>query len=162
MLGMMMPMGAMMRAASDVDSMFEHVMRDVGEGNFNFVRDGRAMRAMRGAIGRAKVEETKRGFLISAHAPGLAAKDVHVLVTTDARGNAKLRVSAGERSMTELGLPTKYIDMSVTPKASCIDGILRIAVLKKTPEAASGAHQRDGARGDRGGRGRHGNRRRWR
>merc|ERR1712216_232775 len=70
MLGPMMPtMGAMMRAASDVDSMFEHVMRDVGEGNFNFVRDGRAMRAMRGAIGRAKVEETKRGFLISAHAP---------------------------------------------------------------------------------------------
>jgi HSP20 family molecular chaperone IbpA len=136
MLGPMMPtMGAMMRAASDVDSMFEHVMRDVGEGNFNFVRDGRAMRAMRGAIGRAKVEETKRGFLISAHAPGLAAKDVHVHVTTDARGNAKLCVSAGERSMTELGLPTKYIDMSVTPKASCIDGILRIAVLKKTSEA---------------------------
>jgi len=139
MLGPMMPMmptmGAMMRAASDVDSMFEHVMRDVGEGNFNFVRDGRAMRAMRGAIGRAKVEETKRGFLISAHAPGLAAKDVDVVVTTDARGNAKLCVSAGERSMTELGLPTKYIDMSVTPKASCIDGILRIAVLKKTSEA---------------------------
>jgi HSP20 family molecular chaperone IbpA len=34
-----------------------------------------------------------------------------------------------------VGLPNKYVDVSVAPKASCIDGVLRVAVLKKATRA---------------------------
>merc|ERR1712196_675228 len=68
-----------------------------------------------------RVEETTRGFLITVNAPG-------------ARGRATLRVRIRGREAIELGLPSKCVDVRAVPRASCIDGVLRIAVVKKSPE----------------------------
>ncbi len=83
---------------------------------------------------RPRVEETTRGFFITVNAPGARAEDVYARATTDARGRATLRVRVRGREVIELGLPSKYVDMSAVPRASCIDGVLRIAVVKKSPE----------------------------
>lgn len=124
------PAAALDAAAMMIDTMFDDVDAFVGG------RGAKRANDVEWRMERPRVEETTRGFLITARAPGLSAKDVEVRATapTDARGRATLRVEAGGRTVTELGLPTKYVDMSVTPRASCIDGVLRIAVLKKTPE----------------------------
>lgn len=111
-----------------MDAMFDDVDAFVGG------RGAKRATDVEWRMERPRVEETTRGFLITARAPGVSAKDVKVKATTDGRGRATLRVEAGGRAVTELGLPTKYVDMSVTPRASCIDGVLRIAVLKKSPE----------------------------
>jgi len=116
-------------AAAMMDAMFDDVDAFVGGG-----RGTKRANDVEWRMERPRVEETTRGFLITAKAPGVGAADVAVRATTDARGRATLRIEAGGRAVTELGLPTKYIDMSVTPRASCIDGVLRIAVLKKSPE----------------------------
>ena len=85
-------------------------------------------------LGRPRIEETSRGYLITAHAPGIGAKDVKASVTTS-RGRSTLRVEvAGGSAPLELGLPTKYVDVTTAPKASCIDGVLRVAVLKRAAE----------------------------
>ena len=81
-----------------------------------------------------RVEETTRGFLITVHAPGARAEDVRARATTDARGRATLRVRIRGREVIELGLPSARVDVNATPRASCIDGVLRIAVVKKSPE----------------------------
>ena len=81
-----------------------------------------------------RVEETTRGFLITVNAPGARAEDVHARATTDARGRATLRVRIRGREAIELGLPSKCVDVRAVPRASCIDGVLRIAVVKKSPE----------------------------
>ena len=83
---------------------------------------------------RPRVEETTRGFLITVNAPGARAEDVYARATTDARGRATLRVRVRGCEVIELGLPSKYVDVSAAPRASCIDGVLRIAVVKKSPE----------------------------
>merc|ERR1712164_14136 len=70
-----------------------------------------------------RVEETTRGFFFTVNAPGARAEDVHARATTDARGRATLRVRIRGREAIELGLPSK-----------CVDGVLRIAVVKKSPE----------------------------
>lgn len=138
MLGMMMR-GPTMYTASPmalVDALFDN--------DFAFANAGERARAMKRLnenersktkeIGRPRIEETSRGFLITAHAPGVRAGDVKASVTTK-RGHAKLRIDVeGSSSPLELGLPTKYIDITVAPKASCIDGVLRVAVLKRTAE----------------------------
>merc|ERR1712164_191798 len=81
-----------------------------------------------------RVEETTRGFLITVNAPGACAEDVRARATTDARGRATLRVRIRGREVIELGLPSACVDVNATPRASCIDGVVRIAVVKKSPE----------------------------
>merc|ERR1712159_239236 len=61
-------------------------------------------------------------------------EEVHARATTDARGQATLRVRIRGREAIELGLPSKCVDVLAVPRASCIDGVLRIAVVKKSPE----------------------------
>lgn len=107
----------------------------------------RSTHAARRVLRDVKVEETSRGYLVTAYVPGASARDVECSVDVDAKGHAKLRLRVGEEQ-TELGLPTKYVDVSVAPKASCIDGVLRVAVLKKATRAlevpvVNGANEED-------------------
>jgi len=100
----------------------------------SMVRRDRGVKNSRIELGRPRIEETSRGYLITAHAPGIAAKDVTARVTR-AGGRSTLRVEiAGGSAPLELGLPTKYVDVTTAPKASCIDGVLRVAVLKREAE----------------------------
>merc|ERR1719498_2389952 len=110
----------------------------------------RSTHAARRVLRDVKVEETSRGYLVTAYVPGANARDVECSVDVDAKGHAKLRLRVAEEQ-TELGLPTKYVDVSVAPKASCIDGVLRVAVLKKGDSGARGARRKRSER-----RGRHG------
>jgi len=124
-----------------IDALFEDVfggfptMHEYG----GTQRCGRTMRARSTTAARrllrdVKVEETSRGYLVTAYVPGASARDVECSVDIDAKGHAKLRLSVGEED-TSVGLPNKYVDVSVAPKASCIDGVLRVAVLKKATRA---------------------------
>merc|ERR1719498_190404 len=85
----------------------------------------RSTHAARRVLRDVKVEETSRGYLVTAYVPGASARDVECSVDVDAKGHAKLRLRVGEEQ-TELGLPTKYVDVS---------GVLRVAVLKKATRA---------------------------
>ena len=123
-----------------MDALFEHVMGDFAShggalathracGDACARREGGAERALRDA----RAEETERGYLITATAPGVRARDVEAEVETDSRANASLRVKIRGKTYDLGCLPAKYLDVSVAPKASCIDGVLRVAILKKMP-----------------------------
>jgi len=122
-----------------MDALFEEMMGDAcGNGRcgaFALARNPRERtngRTRDIGVRDVRVEETKRGYLITASAPGVKASDVEATVETDASANAALRVKVNGKNY-DLALPMKYLDTSVAPKASCIDGVLRVAILKKTP-----------------------------
>jgi len=136
---MMKPMMAHTPTTTAMDALFEHVMGDIvcaathGCGaNAAYVRGGGRVEPAR-ALRDARAEETSRGYLITATAPGVRAADVEATVETDSRANAVLRVKVRGKKYELGSLPAKYLDAAVAPKASLIDGVLRVAILKKMP-----------------------------
>ena len=147
----MMHMMMMPERHHPIDALFEDVFGGfpttmMMSGDYHGMR-ARSTRAARRVLRDVKVEETSRGYLVTAYVPGASARDVECSVDVDTKGHAKLRLRVREEQ-TELGLPTKYVDVSVAPKASCIDGVLRVAVLKKATRAlevpvVNGANEAD-------------------
>lgn len=76
------------------------------------------------------VVETKRGYLITAHLPGVSANDVNVGVEHCSDSSSRLTLRAGDRLTEDYCLPSHLIVASQT-RASMIDGVLRVVIPKK-------------------------------
>jgi len=85
-----------------------------------------------------EVVETEDGYLISAHVPGVAAEHVKAVVEQGNDGISRLTITVedtDEKKSRKIGQHSKetlLVDVT-SARASCIDGILRVAVPKVAP-----------------------------